>query len=93
MLQNSWLKNNGYIKKRNQGISRKNPSIGLTEAQHKRVTELQREAGMFDESCHLNVTWEQNMIDNINILKQANVPISRISKLIRETAKFARKYL
>ncbi|WP_071059039.1 hypothetical protein [Pelistega sp. MC2] len=38
LLQNAWLKNNGHISKRGQGISRQNPAIALEPDMHRRIT-------------------------------------------------------
>ncbi|MCI8777343.1 MAG: hypothetical protein HFK00_08170 [Oscillospiraceae bacterium] len=92
LIQNSWLKKHGYITKRGSGISRYNPSIGLTEADHKVVTKLQREAGMFKKSYLKNTSFKQHVNDNVKILQKAGVPQKKISQLKKQSLSFAKKY-
>ena len=92
LIQNAWLKKHGYITRRGSGISRYNPSIGLTEADHKVVTKLQREAGMFKESYLKNTSFKQHVNDNVKILQKTGVPQKKISQLKKQSLSFAKKY-
>lgn len=80
LLQNAWLKKHGYVYRRGNGLSRQNIALGLTEEQHKLVTELQREAGMFSDEYLSRVSWQQNVVDNMYILSEAGVSQSVIDK-------------
>ncbi len=61
LLQNAWLKNNGHISKRGQGISRQNPAIALEPDMHRRITQLQ------NTDPNLRNLTNQSVMDNINI--------------------------
>ena len=81
ILKNSWLKLKGYITKRENGMSRRNPSIGLTEEFHKIITQAQRELGLFDLNDLANLSAYDVITENLNLLREHNVPTEAIEEL------------
>ena len=80
VIQNAWLQEHGYTTERGAGISRKNIAVGLKPEQHTLVNKLQRELGMYDTNYLKNVSWKQNLMDNLNILHQVGIPQEVIDK-------------
>ncbi|MCL6456429.1 MAG: hypothetical protein K6T85_00335 [Gorillibacterium sp.] len=89
LLQNAWLEAKGIISKRGSGLSLDNPAIALKEyPMHKYITSQQKSLGM-NKSNLMNVTWQKNVADNIELMKQAGVPNDKIEELVSATRKFA----
>ncbi len=89
LLQNAWLESNGKIAKRGQGISKDNPAIALYEDPiHKFISGRQRTLGLNKKNL-AGASWRQNVLDNIQIMKEAGVPRDKIAELAKQTRRFA----
>ena len=88
LLQNAWLEANGKAT-RGVGLSRKNPAIALVEdPMHKYISAQQRSLKMNTRNLK-GVSWRQNVLDNIQIMKEAGVPRDKIAELGWKTRQFA----
>lgn len=64
LLQNAWLRNNGFISSRSAGIASTNPAVALQERMmHKTISKLQAKYGLHKPS----VLKKQTALQNINI--------------------------
>lgn len=90
LLQNAWLKAHGYITRRGSGISRDNPSVGLTVALHKMVSKNQRDAGLFNSDTLGKMSLNKVIGANIKALSKSGVPDDVIKNLHRQVKKFIR---
>jgi len=89
LLQNAWLEANGKIPKRGVGLSTKNPAIALRENPiHKFISGQQKSLGLNKKNL-AGTSWRKNVLDNIQILKDAGVPRDKIAELAWQTRKFA----
>ncbi|MDE6232224.1 MAG: hypothetical protein K2M60_02590, partial [Lachnospiraceae bacterium] len=89
LLQNAWLEANGKITKRGVGISTKNPAIALHENPiHKFISGQQKRLGLNKKNL-AGTSWRKNVLDNIQIMKDAGVPREKIAELAWQTRKFA----
>ena len=89
LLQNAWLEANGKISKMGVGISTKNPAIALSENPiHKFISGQQKSLGLNKKNL-AGTSWRKNVLDNIQILKDAGVPRDKIAELAWQTRKFA----
>ena len=89
LLQNAWLEANGKIPKRGAGLSTKNPAIALRENPiHKFISGQQKSLGLNKKNL-AGTSWRKNVLDNIQIMKDAGVPRDKIAELAWQTRKFA----
>ena len=89
LLQNAWLEANGKIPKRGAGLSTKNPAIALRENPiHKFISGQQKSLGLKKKNL-AGTSWRKNVLDNIQIMKDAGVPRDKIAELAWQTRKFA----
>jgi hypothetical protein len=86
MLQNAWLKANGY-----QGFKGANPSLALSTDFHTGVVNpLQRDAGLYNPSLLRGQSAYDNIRMNISVLESAGVPRDVIAKQARAARNFAK---
>ena len=89
LLQNAWLEANGKIPKRGAGLSTKNLAIALRENPiHKFISGQQKSLGLNKKNL-AGTSWRKNVLDNIQIMKDAGVPRDKIAELAWQTRKFA----
>lgn len=89
LLQNAWLEANGKISKRGAGLSKNNPAIALYEnPMHKFITGQQSSLGLNKKNL-VGTSWRKNVLDNIQIMKDAGVPRDKIAELAWQTRQFA----
>lgn len=89
LLQNAWLEANGKIPKRGVGLSRYNPAIALHEnPMHRFITGEQNRLGLNKKNL-VGTSWRKNVLDNIQIMKNAGVPRDIIAELAWKTRQFA----
>lgn len=82
IVLNLWLKTHGFITRRGAGLSRFNSAIALTVKQHKRVSELQRVASLYNEAVLAKMSAREVITKNAEILLQAGVPEEKVIALI-----------
>ena len=71
------------------GLSTKNPAIALYEdPMHKFITGQLKSLGLNKKNL-AGTSWRKNVLDNIQILKDAGVPRDKIAELAWQTRKFA----
>ncbi|MBF0827777.1 RHS repeat domain-containing protein, partial [Muribacter muris] len=72
LLQNSWLEQNGFVKQRGRGLSRRNPAIAIkNDPLHKAINNLQRKYGLYDQSKLKNQSALSNINKNAAITRRA----------------------
>ena len=88
LLQNAWLEANEKAV-RGKGLSRDNPAIALFEdPMHKFITKKQRSLGL-NKANLKGTSWRRNVLDNLEIMKEAGVPREKIAELAWKTREFA----
>lgn len=88
LLQSGWLRKH-YGINRNSSLGRRNPAIALTEYNfHKTVTALQAEAGLHSPRIIAQQTAIDNVLENLQILKESGVPRAAIFELLISVRKF-----
>jgi hypothetical protein len=86
MLQNAWLKANGYI-----GFKAQNPSLALpTDFHVGEVNPRQAAAGLWDRSTLTGQSAYDNIRANIQVLDDAGVPRDVIAEQARAARNFAK---
>lgn len=89
LLQNAWLQAKGKITKRGVGLSTKNPAMALYENPiHKYISGQQKSLGLNMKNL-AGTSWRENVLANIQLMKDAGVPRDKIAELAWETRKFA----
>jgi hypothetical protein len=92
VLQNAWLKANGYIEKRGVGwISRGNPAIAVSKKVHLRIGMEQEKLGLFDPAQLVGMTPRRNIELNIQALKNAGAPGEVIFEIKQRALKYAKE--
>lgn len=71
------------------GLSLDNPAIALHEnPMHKFIAAQQRNLGLNKKNL-VGTSWRKNILDNIQIMKEAGVPRDKIAELAWKTRQFA----
>ncbi|HYL99488.1 MAG TPA: hypothetical protein VEZ90_11075, partial [Blastocatellia bacterium] len=92
MLQNAWLKENGYILRRGSGpISTENPAVALGETLHKAVGREQGGLGLFTRGSLRSMSPFENIQLNAEAMRRAGVPEHVIRALVKEAVEHAWK--
>jgi RHS repeat-associated protein len=97
LLQAAWLEHNvsGY-EGRNKGMGRDNPAMAVSPANHDRISDAQRVAGLHDPATLRGQTALQNINANAKILEaemiRAGVPPAEAKMKIKEMKKEARAF-
>lgn len=88
LLQSAWLRIHKSAD-RTSALGRRNPAIALTESQHhKYITALQSEAGLHSRSIISRQSARENIMENVQLLKEAGVPREAILQLLIATRRF-----
>ncbi len=88
LLQSAWLREH-LGAGRFSSVGGRNPAIAITEGgYHKLIGELQAEAGLHSPTHIARQSARQNVLENVQILKEAGVPKEAICELLLATRKF-----
>jgi hypothetical protein len=87
LLQGAFLRQHLDVG-RSSALGGQNPAIALNQTQHKIVSALQAEAGLHSPNIIARQSARQNVLENVQILKEANVPGDAILELLVKTRKF-----
>ena len=82
ILLNSWLKQRGLITRRGAGLSRFNSAIALTVEQHEAVSALQRARGLYDEVALANMSAQEIIARNAQILLDVGIPEEKVLEVV-----------